>query len=147
MISKSLLENVQLISTVALLLIVFVGIPLYYIITKKWDELRKYALKLFTVAEDTIRGDKLGQQRFKYVLGTIYSTVVPRMLQRLITLNMVEEKLQKWYDEVVKLIEYIPPTPPITGANEPVKSDTSAAAQPGVQLDKGESSVDYKAEQ
>lgn len=115
-----MLEKIQFFGTVAMLLIVFVGIPLYYILTKKWDELRSYALKLFGIAEETIKGDKVGQERFKYVLETLYNTLVPKMLQRLITLNMVEVRLQKWYDEIKVLLEYVPPAPPVAGVNDTI---------------------------
>lgn len=121
-----MLEKLQFFGTVAMLLIVLVGIPLYYIVNNKWAELRTYALKLFGIAEESIQGDKVGQERFKYVLETLYNTLVPKMMQRLITVNMVEERLQKWYDEIKVLLEYVPPAPPIAGANDTVTTGTEA---------------------
>jgi hypothetical protein len=86
--------------TILLVLVLFVFIPMYFVVNKKWNELRTYAYKLIRVAEKNILGTKVGQERFDYVLQTLYNTLVPKWARPFITEEMVAEKLQTWFDDV-----------------------------------------------
>jgi hypothetical protein len=97
-----LLQNWQIV-IYALVLLVF---TVYLIVKRKWDELRKYALKLILSAEREIKGNKVGQERFDHVLESLYQLLVPPMLQIFITRDKLKKQLQIWFDEVKRLLEY-----------------------------------------
>jgi hypothetical protein len=95
-------------STITFILIFFVIIPMYLALNKKWDQLRAYALKMIVVAEDTIKGNKAGQEKFEFVLTTIYQTLVPWWARPFLTYDKVKNNLQKWFDEVKDALCYVP---------------------------------------
>jgi hypothetical protein len=89
-------------------LIFLVIIPLFFIITKQWLALRKYALKMIHIAEVSITGSKAGQERFQYVMDALYGVVIPTWLRPFIPKTFVAKKLQVWFDEIKKLLEHQP---------------------------------------
>lgn len=92
---------------IVLSLIVFVVIPLYLIINRKWKGLRMYALTLIHAAEVRL-GSKQGQEKFNFVLEQLYYGAVPVYLRPFITKAMVAKELQNLFDRVKILLEYSP---------------------------------------
>lgn len=96
-----ILDNWQ---TFLLLLIVLV-VVVYMVVTKQWDKLRKMAYDAILLAENTIKGSKMGQERFAQVLNYLYDELIPPWLKPFVTEEMLKHKLQSWFDEVKDLLD------------------------------------------
>jgi hypothetical protein len=66
---------------------------------KRWDKIRKLALKAILKAEKGITGSKAGQQRFNVVLNQVY-TLIPGWIRFFVSEESFREKLQQWFDEI-----------------------------------------------
>lgn len=97
MLKDFLLQNWAM---VLLVIVVFIVIPLYFVVQGKWKELRQYALRLIRIAEYEMTGNKVGQDKFNFVLNEIYNMIVPITLRPFITKSKVSKQLQIWFYDV-----------------------------------------------
>ena len=82
---------------VVLIAIGFAGYVIYLITKHRWTKLREMAYKMIVQAEQVITGTKKGQERFNAVLNQLYN-VMPLWLRIFIPKNLLEKKLQEWYE-------------------------------------------------
>ncbi|AEY64944.1 hypothetical protein [Clostridium sp. BNL1100] len=82
---------------VVLIFIGFTGYVIYLITKHRWTKLREMAYKMIVQAEQVITGTKKGQERFNAVLNQLYN-VMPLWLRIFIPKNLLEKKLQEWYE-------------------------------------------------
>ncbi len=82
---------------VVLIAIGFAGYVIYLITKHRWTQLREMAYKMIVQAEQVITGTKKGQERFNTVLTQLYN-VMPLWLRIFIPKNLLEKKLQEWYE-------------------------------------------------
>ncbi|ACL76859.1 hypothetical protein [Ruminiclostridium cellulolyticum] len=82
---------------VGLMVIGFAGYVIYLITKHRWTKLREIAYKMIVQAEQVITGTKKGQERFNAVLTQLYN-VIPLWLRIFIPKNLLEKKLQQWYE-------------------------------------------------
>jgi hypothetical protein len=82
---------------VLLIVLGFVVYIIFLLVNRKWAKLREIAYKLIRQAEAVIVGTKKGQERFELVFDQLYNTI-PGWLRLFIPKNMLEQKLQEWFD-------------------------------------------------
>ncbi len=92
----------------------------YLVVKHRWTKLREIAYKLIRQAETTITGTKRGQERFEQVISQLY-IIIPPWIRFFITKNLLEEKLQEWFDLIKDSLDdgkinnsTQPPKPPDT---------------------------------
>lgn len=82
-----------------LVIATFVGLVLYLMVNRKWEQLRAMAYWLILQAEKVITGTKRGQERFEAVFEQLYS-LVPAWLRFFFPETLVREKLQEWFNHL-----------------------------------------------